>query len=119
MLLRHTKLALCAVLFVALLYAIPAGVLYGIRTTDTSVPGLHGHDCSTNDKVKDTMFPTIYNGVLFLSFFIILIALTVIYIRFVLCVDKITSIQHVYVIHCDCVCVCVLGVGVGGKMCVC
>ena len=79
--LRQTKGALAAALVVALAYAVPAPIVHGLRTTDTGDPDVYGHDCSTNDSVRDTAFPLAYNSVLFLSFFLILVALTVIYVR--------------------------------------
>lgn len=79
--LRHTKMAVAAVLVVALALAIPSPVLYGIRTADTAEPGIHGHDCSTNDEVRGTLFPLVYNSILFLLFIVILIALTIIYVK--------------------------------------
>lgn len=79
--LRDVKIAMVAVLFAALLFAIPAAILYGIRTTDTAEPGVFGHDCSTNDAVKDSMFPLVYNTILFVAFLILLITLSVLYAK--------------------------------------
>ncbi|KAK7478650.1 hypothetical protein BaRGS_00030113, partial [Batillaria attramentaria] len=81
MTLRHVKMALVAVLLVALVFALPAAVLYGIRTTETAEPDIYGHDCSTNDQVKDTLFPLVYNSVLFIAFLILLVTLSVLYFR--------------------------------------
>ena len=79
--LQQTKGALAAVLVVALAFAIPAPIVYGLRTTVTGDPDVHGHDCSTNDSVRDTAFPLAYNSILFLAFLLILVALTIIYVR--------------------------------------
>ncbi|KAL8578438.1 hypothetical protein ACOMHN_014937 [Nucella lapillus] len=79
--LKKVKVALLFVLLVALVFAAPATILYGVRTTDVDGVSIPGHDCSTNDGMKGTVFPLVFNIVLFVAFFLILVMLSVIYIR--------------------------------------
>ncbi|KAK7091948.1 uncharacterized protein [Littorina saxatilis] len=81
MTLQNVKVSVVIVLFVALLFAIPAAIVYGIRTAETEDPMIHGHDCSTNDSVKNTAIPLVYNTVLFVAFLVILVTLTIIYVK--------------------------------------
>lgn len=81
--LRHTKMALAVVVFVAVAAALPAPILYGVRTTTItdSQLVLQAHDCSTSDSTKETIYPTAYSSVLFSAFVVTLGALTVMYAK--------------------------------------
>ncbi|XP_076437657.1 uncharacterized protein LOC143276886 [Babylonia areolata] len=78
---KHVKISLLLILTVALIFAFPVVLVYGIRSTDIDNVPIPGHDCSTSDHVKGTVFPLVYNSVLFLLFITFLIILTVIYVR--------------------------------------
>ncbi|KAK7503398.1 hypothetical protein BaRGS_00005319, partial [Batillaria attramentaria] len=73
---------LCVVaVFLAVLFATPSFVLYGIRRTDTPVPGVRGYDCSISDEYRQTTFEKTYFIVLAVVFVVTLIILTVLYVR--------------------------------------
>ncbi|KAH9523304.1 hypothetical protein Btru_066342 [Bulinus truncatus] len=77
---RHVKLSLIPVLALALVFSLPAFVMYGIRATETTIPGLVGYDCSTPNAIENTLFPLLYNLLLFACFIIISVTLCVLYI---------------------------------------
>ncbi|XP_059171046.1 muscarinic acetylcholine receptor M3-like [Physella acuta] len=69
------------VILVSTCYSWPSIFLYGIRSMNsTTIPGEMIRDCSTPTGL-DPIFPTVYNGVLFMSFVVISIALIVLYSR--------------------------------------
>lgn len=49
------------------------------KTIELDIPGIEGVDCSTDDSIKGTIYPTLYYGFLFLLFIGCLILFTVIY----------------------------------------
>lgn len=79
MTIRHAKLSLNPVVAVSLLLAWPEPVLYGVRTVETEIPGVTGHDCTFSDKYKDTDFPLIYNTFLCVAVLTEMVSLVVLY----------------------------------------
>ncbi|CAG5121357.1 unnamed protein product [Candidula unifasciata] len=75
----HVRLSLIPVFGGALLFGWPAFFMYGLRTTETDIPGLFGQDCSTPDNISETVFPLLYNCILFLCFIVLTISIVVIY----------------------------------------
>ncbi|CAL1542914.1 unnamed protein product [Lymnaea stagnalis] len=76
---KHVKLSLIPILGGAVFFSWPAFALYGLRTTETDVPGLDGYDCSTPNGIGETIIPLLYNLVLFACFIIITCALGALY----------------------------------------
>ncbi|XP_005097345.1 uncharacterized protein LOC101851575 [Aplysia californica] len=76
---HHVKRLLIPILGLALFFAWPALIMYGLRTTDSGIPGIPGSDCSTPDSVKDTIYPLVYNGILFLAFIVLTTTLISLY----------------------------------------
>ncbi|KAH9523302.1 hypothetical protein Btru_066339 [Bulinus truncatus] len=77
---RHVKLSLIPVLALALVFSLPAFVMYGLRATETTIPGLVGYDCSTPNAIGNTLFPLLYNLLLFACFIILSVTLCVLYV---------------------------------------
>lgn len=75
----HVRLSLIPIFGGALFFAWPAFVMYGLRTTETGIPGLEGQDCSTPDDISNTMYPLLYNCILFICFIILAVALIILY----------------------------------------
>ncbi|XP_067664563.1 nematocin receptor 2-like [Haliotis asinina] len=44
----------------AFFFSLPALCIYGKRTVNTNIYGLCGHDCTTSENMKDSIFPFIY-----------------------------------------------------------
>lgn len=57
----------------------PAVLIFGEKTVDIGIDGIKGVDCSTDDSMRHTLYPTLYYGVLFLLFIGCFIFFTVIY----------------------------------------
>ncbi|OWF35087.1 orexin receptor type 2-like [Mizuhopecten yessoensis] len=57
----------------------PACIIFGEKTVDVGIEGIVGVDCSTDDSMRHTLYPTLYYGVLFLLFIGCVIFFTVIY----------------------------------------
>ncbi|ESO89172.1 hypothetical protein LOTGIDRAFT_229072 [Lottia gigantea] len=81
MALRESKLCVVGALTVGILLSWPALFIYGSRSAETDIPGVVGIDCSTSDSIKDTLYPLIYNCVLFVGFICLTVAFVVIYIK--------------------------------------
>lgn len=75
----HVRLSLIPVFGGALLFGWPAFFMYGLRTTETEIPGLFGQDCSTPDNISETIYPLLYNCILFLCFIILAVSIIIIY----------------------------------------
>lgn len=76
---RHARLSLIPITGAALFFSSPALFVYGVRTVDSGVPGVPGYDCTISDQAKTTVVPLVYNGVLFIGFAVLTIALIVMY----------------------------------------
>ncbi|XP_062621630.1 cholecystokinin receptor-like [Saccostrea cucullata] len=64
---------------IAILFSSPVFFLIGTRRVQLP-HNVTGYDCSTDDKYKNTIYPVVLNGVLFLFFVFAIIFLSVIYI---------------------------------------
>ncbi|XP_046377941.2 nematocin receptor 2-like isoform X2 [Haliotis rufescens] len=53
---KYVTIATAAAIF----FSLPAVLIYGKRTVKTSIDGLYGHDCTTSDNMKGSIFPFIY-----------------------------------------------------------
>lgn len=72
---------ICVVaLFVGVALSWPACFIFG-RSTAELEPGVWGVDCSTDDSMRGTLFPTVYYGFLGLLFVCCLIFFSIIYIQ--------------------------------------
>uniref|UniRef100_A0A0B7A4J0 G-protein coupled receptors family 1 profile domain-containing protein n=2 Tax=Arion vulgaris TaxID=1028688 RepID=A0A0B7A4J0_9EUPU len=76
---NHVRLSLIPIFGGAIFFAWPAFIMYGLRTTETEIAGLYGKDCSTPDAIGDTIYPLLYNCVLFLCFLILAATLIILY----------------------------------------
>ncbi|XP_071111615.1 orexin receptor type 2-like [Haliotis cracherodii] len=65
---------------VSLVLTIPTVIVNGKITVITDREGITGFDCSFDDRWRDTLFPLVYTGVLFLTFFGSLCVLVIMYI---------------------------------------
>ncbi|XP_046375952.2 cholecystokinin receptor-like [Haliotis rufescens] len=65
---------------VSLVLTIPTVIVYGRKTVKTDKEEITGFECSFDDGWRDTLFPVVYIGVLFLIFFGSLSVLVVMYI---------------------------------------
>ncbi|XP_041361171.1 cholecystokinin receptor type A-like [Gigantopelta aegis] len=65
----------------AMLFAWPNFVLYGPRTVLTKYSNINGTDCSTDDRFIGTIYPLLYNGILFLLFVIAVSVMVVLYLH--------------------------------------
>ncbi|RUS70586.1 hypothetical protein EGW08_021652, partial [Elysia chlorotica] len=79
---RHMKVFIVPVIMGgAMFFAWPSLLVYGLRSAETGFPGLRGRDCSASEALRGTLFPLIYNSVLFGGFIIIVIALACLYFQ--------------------------------------
>ncbi|OWF41311.1 neuropeptide S receptor-like [Mizuhopecten yessoensis] len=76
---RMAKIACCIALSISLMIAWPAPVLYGKSTVDTSVDGITGVACFTEDRFKKTKYQLYFNSVLILVVFGSFVTLIVLY----------------------------------------
>ncbi|XP_041361630.1 neuromedin-U receptor 2-like [Gigantopelta aegis] len=65
---------------IAILFTWPTVVIYGTMTVKTGIPGVYGSECSTSDVIKNTKYPIVYNGILFLFFISSFSLMTILYI---------------------------------------
>lgn len=77
----HAKIGVALSAFVAFVIAGPSFSLYGNRIVTTSVPGLHGCDCSVQDKYQGRMYPLLYELAFGAAFVVYTTVLVVIYSR--------------------------------------
>ncbi len=77
---KQIKIVIVVSVLIATFFAWPTILIYGLRTAETGIEGLTGKDCSTNDALKATLYPLIYNGILALMFIIVAIVLCVLYV---------------------------------------
>ncbi|XP_061174673.1 cholecystokinin receptor-like [Saccostrea echinata] len=73
------KVFCCVAVIIAILFSWPVFFLIGTRHVRLPY-NVTGYDCSTDDRYKNTIYPVVLNGVLFLLFVFAIIFLTVIYI---------------------------------------
>ncbi|KAK3770924.1 hypothetical protein RRG08_032859 [Elysia crispata] len=79
---RHMKVFIVPVIMGgALLFAWPSLLVYGLRSAETGYPGLRGRDCSAAEALRGTLFPLIFNSVLFGGFIVIVAALAGLYFQ--------------------------------------
>ncbi|CAL1547526.1 unnamed protein product, partial [Lymnaea stagnalis] len=77
--LQSIRITFILIFVISACYSIPIFFLYGYRTIQSNIiHGAKSRDCSTPDGI-DTLYPTVFNGVLFLTFVIISIALIIMY----------------------------------------
>ncbi|KAK3085964.1 hypothetical protein FSP39_011409 [Pinctada imbricata] len=78
---NKTKVICLIAVIVGVLTSWPACVLFGEKTIELGIPEIHAVDCSTDDSMRGTIFPTLYYGFLFMLFFMCLSFFTVIYTK--------------------------------------
>lgn len=78
---RKSKIICVVAVVVGVLSSWPACLLFGEKTIELGIPGVKGVDCSTDDSVRHTIYPTLYYGFLFLLFILCLVFFTVIYAK--------------------------------------
>ena len=59
----------------------PALALYGSKTVETPISGFYGHECSTSDVMRTTIFPLVYTLSLFSAYVITFTIFAILYIR--------------------------------------
>ncbi|KAI8764407.1 orexin receptor type 2 [Biomphalaria glabrata] len=69
------------ILIVSLVFSLPALYIYGLRTFETPIKNVYGHDCSVADFFMDKSYPIIYEGILAFLFAFFTFVLVVLYIR--------------------------------------
>ncbi|XP_046375916.1 orexin receptor type 2-like [Haliotis rufescens] len=77
---KHVKIWIVVVVFVALGFSWPSLLIYGIRSADTDVKNITGKDCSTADQMIGTKYPLIYNIVLVAGLLVTTTVLLVLYV---------------------------------------
>ncbi|XP_046580947.1 D(2) dopamine receptor-like [Haliotis rubra] len=70
-------IAVCSVM--SLIVALPAAIIYGVKTVTTNNIHINGSDCSISDDYRGTPFPSIYNGAQFFIFVAATLCLLVLY----------------------------------------
>ncbi|XP_062567304.1 orexin receptor type 2-like [Saccostrea cucullata] len=78
---KKSKIICVISVIIGLLSSWPACILFGEKTIELGIPGIKGVDCSTDDSVRHTIYPTLYYGFLFLLFILCLVFFTVIYAK--------------------------------------
>ncbi|XP_061197739.1 orexin receptor type 2-like [Saccostrea echinata] len=78
---KKSKIICVVAVVIGLLTSWPACILFGEKTIELGIPGIKGVDCSTDDSVRHTIYPTLYYGFLFLLFILCLVFFTVIYAK--------------------------------------
>ncbi|OWF46442.1 neuromedin-U receptor 1-like [Mizuhopecten yessoensis] len=73
---------LCGVaIAIGALLSWPALAIFGIKTVETTHPGLYGTECSTSDDMGGTVFPLIYYVTLITAFVVTFAIFTTLYVR--------------------------------------
>lgn len=78
---KHAKIMCFVSVIVGILTAWPACILFGEKSVDVGIKGVEAIDCSTDDSMRHTIYPTLYYGFLFLLFIGCCIFFTVIYTK--------------------------------------
>ncbi|XP_048752306.2 orexin receptor type 2-like [Ostrea edulis] len=78
---KKSQIICVIAVIIGILSSWPACLLFGEKTIDLGIPGVKGVDCSTDDSVRHTIYPTLYYGFLFLLFILCLVFFTVIYAK--------------------------------------
>ncbi|XP_063441826.1 orexin receptor type 2-like [Mytilus trossulus] len=78
---KHAKIACLLSVVVGILAAWPACILFGEKSVDIGLEGVNAIDCSTDDSMRGTIYPTIYYGFLFLLFIGCFVFFTIIYLQ--------------------------------------
>ena len=79
---KTTKIICIVAIVIGMLTSWPACILFGQKTIDIDAyPEIHAVDCSTDDSMRGTIYPTLYYGFLFLLFIMCLTFFTVIYTK--------------------------------------
>ncbi|ESO98219.1 hypothetical protein LOTGIDRAFT_231336 [Lottia gigantea] len=64
-----------------ILTAAPSVMIFGKKTIDLKINGVYGVDCSTDDSIRGTIYPTIYYACLFNLFFMTVMFFAVLYTK--------------------------------------
>ncbi|XP_076112940.1 orexin receptor type 2-like [Mytilus galloprovincialis] len=78
---KHAKIACLLSVVVGILAAWPACILFGEKSVDIGLEGVNAIDCSTDDSMRGTVYPTVYYGFLFLLFIGCFVFFTIIYLQ--------------------------------------
>ncbi|KAJ8309469.1 hypothetical protein KUTeg_014343 [Tegillarca granosa] len=78
------KKAKCLILIgflIAVMFAWPSAFIMGSRNVETEIQGIVGTDCSYDESMVNTFYPTVYYFILSFAVILCIIILTVIYIK--------------------------------------
>ncbi|KAK7088840.1 dopamine receptor 3-like [Littorina saxatilis] len=78
---REARIGAALSAMLALLISVPLYVVTGLKTTETSRPGLFGKDCSFSDEYHDTPYPMALMCILGGGFITMTVVLAVLYFR--------------------------------------
>lgn len=78
---KHAKVMCFVSVIVGISAAWPACILFGEKSVEVGIDGVDAIDCSTDDSMRHTLYPTVYYGFLFLLFIGCFIFFTVIYTK--------------------------------------
>jgi len=78
---RKVKTLCIVVATLSFVLSSPAIALFGLKTVQTDVPEIVGHECSTADYMKGTPLPIAYYVILFTAFLVLLACFVLLYVR--------------------------------------
>ncbi|XP_050397486.1 orexin receptor type 2 [Patella vulgata] len=78
---RKARILCIVSVILGILTSWPSVLLFGQKTIELGIPGVYGADCSTDDSVRGTIYPTLYYGFLFNLFFMTVVFFAILYTK--------------------------------------